>query len=167
MAGLFEGVRVAEISHPLTEYAGALWARLGAEVYLVELPEGGETRRRLPRVPAAGESSRGSMAFLARNAGKRSVVFDADSEADREALRTLCESVDVLARRPMARPSTRSSPKLPRQWPSPLRIGLASAPLPSSPSRRVAAWRRVAGRISHLAMRLRGWRTMAPAPTPR
>ena len=96
MAGLFEGVRVAEISHPLTEYAGALWARLGAEVYLVELPEGGETRRRLPRVPAAGESSRGSMAFLARNAGKRSVVFDADSKADREALRTLCDSVDVL-----------------------------------------------------------------------
>ena len=96
MAGLFDGVRVVEIGHPLTEYAGALWARLGAEVYLVEPPEGVETRRRLPRVPGAGESSRGSMAFLARNAGKRSVVFDADSARDREALLTLCDSADVL-----------------------------------------------------------------------
>ena len=96
MAGLFDGVRVVEIGHPLTEYAGALWARLGAEVYLVEPPEGVETRRRLPRVPRAGESSRGSVAFLARNAGKRSVVFDADSARDREALLTLCDSADVL-----------------------------------------------------------------------
>ncbi|MXY52263.1 MAG: hypothetical protein F4Y86_07025 [Gammaproteobacteria bacterium] len=96
MAGLFEGVRVVEIGHPLTEYAGALWARLGADVYLVELPEGVETRRRLPRVPGAGESSRGSMAFLVRNAGKRSVVFDADSAADRKALLTLCDSADVV-----------------------------------------------------------------------
>ena len=96
MAGLFDGVRVVEIGHPLTEYAGALWARLGAEVYLVEPPEGAETRRRLPRVPGAGESSRGSMAFLARNVGKRSVVFDADSVRDREALLTLCDSADVL-----------------------------------------------------------------------
>ncbi len=96
MAGLFEGVRVVEIGHPLTEYAGALWARLGAEVYLVELPEGAATRRRLPRMPRAGESSRGSMAFLARNAGKRSVVFDASVEADRDALLALCDSADVL-----------------------------------------------------------------------
>ena len=96
MAGLFDGVRVVEIGHPLTEYAGALWARLGAEVYLVEPPDGAETRRRLPRVPGAGESSRGSMAFLARNAGKRSVVYDADSVRDREALLTLCDSADVL-----------------------------------------------------------------------
>ena len=96
MAGLFDGVRVVEIGHPLTEYAGALWARLGAEVYLVEPPDGVETRRRVPRVPGAGESSRGSMAFLARNAGKRSVVFDADSVRDREALLTLCDSADVL-----------------------------------------------------------------------
>ena len=96
MAGLFDGVRVVEIGHPLTEYAGALWARLGAEVYLVEPPEGVETRRRLPRVPRAGESSRGSMAFLARNAGKRSAVFDVDSARDREALLTLCDSADVL-----------------------------------------------------------------------
>ncbi len=96
MAGLFEGVRVVEIGHQLTEYAGALWARLGAEVYLVEPPEGAETRRRLPRMPQAGESSRGSMAFLARNAGKRSVAFDASAEADRDALLALCDGADVL-----------------------------------------------------------------------
>ena len=36
------------------------------------------------------------MAFLVRNAGKRSVVFDTDSAADREALLTLLGSADVL-----------------------------------------------------------------------
>lgn len=96
MAGLLDGIRVVEVAHPLTEYAGALMARLGAEVYLVEPPEGAETRRRLPRAPGAGESTRGSLAFLARNAGKRSVVFDGALETDREALLALCDSADVL-----------------------------------------------------------------------
>lgn len=36
------------------------------------------------------------MAFLVRNAGKRSVVFDTDSAEDRDALLTLCDSADVL-----------------------------------------------------------------------
>ena len=96
MAGLLAGVRVVEVAHPLTEYAGALMARLGAEVYLAETPEGAETRRRLPRAPEAGESTRGSLAFLARNAGKRSAVFDRASDADRTALLALCDSADVL-----------------------------------------------------------------------
>ena len=96
MAGLLAGVRVVEVAHPLTEYAGALMARLGAEVYLAETPEGAETRRRLPRAPEAGESTRGSLAFLTRNAGKRSAVFDRASDADLAALLALCDSADVL-----------------------------------------------------------------------
>lgn len=96
MPGLFGGVRVVEIGHALTEYAGGLWARLGAEVFLVEPPGGADTRRRLPRVPGAGESSRGGMAFLVRDAGKKSVVLDPDSAPDRTVLQALCERADVV-----------------------------------------------------------------------
>ena len=32
--GLLAGLRVVELAHPLTEYAGLVWAGLGAEVLL-------------------------------------------------------------------------------------------------------------------------------------
>ena len=37
---LLSGYRVVEIAHPLTEYAGLVLAGLGADVYLVEPPQG-------------------------------------------------------------------------------------------------------------------------------
>ena len=96
MAGLLDGVRVVEIAHPLTEYAGLIVSGLGADVWLVEPPSGAATRRRLPRVPNAGESTRGSVAFLARNMGKKSVVLDPASAEDRQLLLNLCSSADVV-----------------------------------------------------------------------
>ena len=102
MAGLLDGIRVAEVAHPLTEYAGALMARLGAEVFLVEPPEGAQTRRRLPRAPGAGESTRGSLAFLARNAGKRSVVFNAASAGIAKRSGT-CAMAPMCCSMPMVR----------------------------------------------------------------
>ena len=95
-AGLLDGVRVVELAHPHTEYAGLIWAGLGAEVWLVEPPEGAAARRRLPRVPNAGESTRGSIAFLARNAGKKSVVVDAGAGDDVALLRRLLQRADVV-----------------------------------------------------------------------
>ena len=96
MTGLLDGVQVVEIAHPLTEYAGAIWSGLGAEVWLVEPPEGAATRQRLPRVPNAGDSTRGSAAFLARNRGKKSVVLDPTSDADQRLLLNLCAQADVV-----------------------------------------------------------------------
>ena len=96
MAGLLDGVQVVEIAHPHTEYAGLIFAGLGADVWLVEPPGGGATRRRLPRVPNAGESTRGSMAFLARNVGKKSVVLDPASGDDQRLLLGLCAQADVV-----------------------------------------------------------------------
>ena len=46
--GLLSGCRVVEIAHPLTEYAGLVLAGLGADVYLVEPPQGSATRNRNP-----------------------------------------------------------------------------------------------------------------------
>jgi crotonobetainyl-CoA:carnitine CoA-transferase CaiB-like acyl-CoA transferase len=88
---LLTGFRVVEIAHPLTEYAGLIMASLGADVFLVEPPEGASTRRRTPRVPDAGDSARGSMAFLARNMNKKSIVIE-----DEAALTELCNTANVV-----------------------------------------------------------------------
>ena len=94
--GLLAGLRVVEFAHPLTEYAGLIWAGLGAEVFLVEPPGGAPARHRRPRVPGAGESTRGSLAFLARNTNKKSVVIDPTSAADVLVLGGLCARADVV-----------------------------------------------------------------------
>ena len=93
---LLKGYRVVEIAHPLTEYAGLVLAGLGADVYLVEPREGSATRQRKPRVPEAGDSPRGSIAFLSRNMNKKSVVIDASSGDDRDLLNGLIERSDAL-----------------------------------------------------------------------
>ena len=94
--GLLAGLRVVELAHPLTEYAGLVWAGLGAEVLLVEPPDGALARRRRPRAPGAGESTRGSLAFLARNTNKKSVVIDPEDADDVAVLRGLCARADVV-----------------------------------------------------------------------
>lgn len=94
--GVLAGLRVVELAHPFTEYAGLLWAACGAEVFLVEPPAGVTTRRRRPRVPNAGESPRGGIPFLARNAGKQSVVIDPQDAGDMALLQRLCERADVV-----------------------------------------------------------------------
>ena len=95
-AALLRGYRVVEIAHPLTEYAGLVLAGLGADVYLVEPPQGSATRQRNPRVPGAGDSPRGSIAFLSRNTNKKSVVIDSSNSDDRDLLNRLIERSDVL-----------------------------------------------------------------------
>ena len=95
-SGLLGGARVVEIAHPLTEYAGLIWAGLGAEVWLVEPPAGAAARWRRPHMADAGESTRASMPFLARNGGKKSVAVDPRSATDRQLLHALIERADVV-----------------------------------------------------------------------
>ena len=95
MPGLLRNLRVVEMAHPLTEYAGAIWAGLGAEVWLVEPPGGAATRFRRPTVPGA-DSPRSSLAFLARNANKKSVVVDPGDPVQVGLLRDLCQRSDVV-----------------------------------------------------------------------
>ena len=94
--GLLSGFRVVEIAHPLTEYAGLVLAGLGADVFLIEPPGGASTRARQPRLPDAGDSPRGSVPFLARNANKRSVVIDATSSDHQRLLDGLCKRADAV-----------------------------------------------------------------------
>ncbi len=93
---LYDGVRIVEIGHSLTEHAGRIMAALGAEVWLIEPPGGAVIRHRNPRVPDVGDSCRGSLAFLARNPGKRSVVIDPDNPDDVLLLHGLIARSDVV-----------------------------------------------------------------------
>ena len=93
--GLLSGLRVVEIAHATTEYAGRVLAELGAEVFLVEPPGGSPTRARRPYA-ATADPSRRSIPFLARNGGKKSVVIDPALAEDRAAFADLLTSADVL-----------------------------------------------------------------------
>ena len=129
MAGLLDGAQVVEIAHPLTEYAGLIWSGLGAEVWLIEPPDGAATRHRLPRVPNAGESTRGSLAFLARNTAKKSVVLDPASAEDMQRLLDLCAQADVVFdadRSPFHDVVTQAQPDVAVTVEDPLGLGVSS-----------------------------------------
>lgn len=93
---LLAGVRVVEIAHPLTEHGGRILAGLGAEVLLIEPPAGALTRQRSPRVPGSETSTRGSIAFLARNASKKSVVLDPTDADDAAKLAGLIARSEIV-----------------------------------------------------------------------
>lgn len=92
---LLPELRIVEIGHATTEYAGKILAELGAQVVLVEPPGGAATRERRPYA-VVSEPSRRSIPFLARNNDKRSVVFDPTSAADEAAFRSLVAASDVV-----------------------------------------------------------------------
>ena len=78
--GALDGIRVIDVSGTIAAgYCGKLFADLGAEVLLVEPPEGFPTRRVPPFAPGvdAPEAS-GMHAYLSAN--KRSVVFSGQHE---------------------------------------------------------------------------------------
>ncbi len=92
---LLPELRIVEIGHATTEYAGKILAELGAQVVLVEPPGGAATRERRPYASVT-DASRRSIPFLARNNDKRSVVFDPASAEDEAAMQSLLAASDVL-----------------------------------------------------------------------
>lgn len=82
--GPYAGVRILDLTHGLGLYAGRLFADLGAEVLLVEPPEGLQDRQ--------GDFAR--FAFL--NASKKSVVIDAGTQAGQSALESLAKRSDIV-----------------------------------------------------------------------
>jgi crotonobetainyl-CoA:carnitine CoA-transferase CaiB-like acyl-CoA transferase len=86
-----DGVRVIELATVVSgPFAGLQLVQLGADVIKVEPPEGDETRR-------FGPFHNGESAFFWNlNRGKRSVVADLKSAADRDAVEDLCVEADVV-----------------------------------------------------------------------
>ncbi|MFN0026366.1 MAG: CaiB/BaiF CoA transferase family protein [Acidimicrobiales bacterium] len=87
--------RVLDLTDHRAQLAGHILRCLGAEVILVEPPDGSPARH---IGPFAGDrvEVEGSLPFWAHNRGKKSVVVDLGSRAGRERLQQLVAGADVL-----------------------------------------------------------------------
>jgi crotonobetainyl-CoA:carnitine CoA-transferase CaiB-like acyl-CoA transferase len=94
-ADVLRDVRVLDLSSPVGTYCTRLLSDLGADVVLVEAPEGDPYRVLGPfRTGATGPDA--SLAFGYYQAGKRSIVLDVDDAADRAVLERLGAGADVV-----------------------------------------------------------------------
>jgi crotonobetainyl-CoA:carnitine CoA-transferase CaiB-like acyl-CoA transferase len=91
---MLDGIRIADFSHVMAgPYATHLLRLLGAEVVKVEPPAGGDAMRYYgPDARYAGMAP----AFIAVNAGKKSVVLDLKRADDLDRARRLIARSDVL-----------------------------------------------------------------------
>jgi benzylsuccinate CoA-transferase BbsE subunit len=93
--GALKGLRVLDLSGPLGNYAGKLFGDLGADVVLVEPPEGSGLRHRPPYLDdRPGVET--SLAFAYHNTSKRSITLDLDRADGQARLRRLVGSADLL-----------------------------------------------------------------------
>jgi crotonobetainyl-CoA:carnitine CoA-transferase CaiB-like acyl-CoA transferase len=90
-----DSIRVVDLSAPVGTYCTRLLSDLGADVVLIEPPEGDPYRRLGPfRARAAGLDA--SLAFGYYQAGKRSIVLDVDDPTDLDVLERLGRGADVV-----------------------------------------------------------------------
>lgn len=91
---MLEGMRVVELSNDVAGgLTGRLLAAYGADVIVVEPPGGHATRQFGPR---SGPSPDESILFAYLGSGKRSAVFDLNDAGDRDVVRRLALSADVV-----------------------------------------------------------------------
>ena len=93
--GALKGLRVLDLSGPLGNYAGKLFGDLGADVVLVEPPEGSGLRHRPPFL-GNQPGVENSLAFAYNNTSKRSITLDLARAEGQARLRRLVESADLL-----------------------------------------------------------------------
>jgi crotonobetainyl-CoA:carnitine CoA-transferase CaiB-like acyl-CoA transferase len=90
MIGALEGIRVLEIPGPRTQYGSYLLAGMGADVWLLEPPEGSKLRR-------AGPLKDGiSLPFLAHHGHKKSIALDLTTPSAAKHFRGLATAFDVV-----------------------------------------------------------------------
>jgi crotonobetainyl-CoA:carnitine CoA-transferase CaiB-like acyl-CoA transferase len=90
-----EGLRVIELSHERSAYAGKLLADMGADVVLVEPPRGDATRGWPPFAGDVPGPER-SLHFWQYQTSKRGIVIDLEDERGRGLLRHLVARADVV-----------------------------------------------------------------------
>ena len=94
--GLLPGVRVLELGAQIsTSYCGKILALMGAEVVKVEPPEGDAARRAGP-FPGDLPHPEKSGLFLALNLNKYGITLDLTLAKDRQQLRDLARTADVV-----------------------------------------------------------------------
>ena len=89
-------LQVLDLTGPVGQFFGKVFADLGADVIKVE-PPGGDVSRLM--APFAGDNihRESSLYFLNYNSNKRSIMLDLDSEDGKDTLRRLVATADVLA----------------------------------------------------------------------
>ena len=93
--GALTGLRVLDLTGREGGYCGLLLANLGAEVVLVEPPDGDPMRRQGPYKNDQPHED-GSLSFAAYHTNKRGIVLDLEADAGRATLRTLIRNADVI-----------------------------------------------------------------------
>jgi crotonobetainyl-CoA:carnitine CoA-transferase CaiB-like acyl-CoA transferase len=93
--GPLDGLRVVELAHPFGAFAGRLLADAGADVIVVEPPDGAEQRRHGPFAGGSPHPER-SLAWWAENTSKRSVVADLATGPGRTMVADLVATADVF-----------------------------------------------------------------------
>src|SRR5499433_3268966 len=93
--GPLTGIHVIELADEQAEYCGLTLAGLGADVIKIEPPGGNPTRRIGPFYEDREDPER-SLFFWQYNRGKRSIVLDLQRADDRDQLRSLVATADVL-----------------------------------------------------------------------
>ena len=89
-------VRILDLTGPDAQLCGRIVAELGAEVILVEPPEGVSTRRLAPFRDGRYGDTEASLVFAALNSGKRSVIIARDRAHDEiRALAQTCDAVVI------------------------------------------------------------------------
>jgi crotonobetainyl-CoA:carnitine CoA-transferase CaiB-like acyl-CoA transferase len=84
------GVRVVDLTDGPAATSTRLLAELGADVVLIEPPEGAGSRRANPQHDGLG------LSFLTRHANKRGVVLDLTTERGRDHLLSLSDRADIV-----------------------------------------------------------------------
>src|SRR5690348_8219130 len=92
MLGMY---RVLDLTDDRGHLASFILGGLGADVILIEPPEGSSARRCGPYAGGEAHPER-SLTFWAWNRGKRSVVLDLTTADGQAALRRLAATADVL-----------------------------------------------------------------------
>lgn len=89
------GLRVLDLAGPFGNYAGKMFAELGADVILVEPPQGSPTRARGPFLDDVEGPDR-SVRFAYENLSKRGIVLDLEEDGDRAVFLDLAAKSDLV-----------------------------------------------------------------------
>ena len=93
------GLRVLELAHPAGQYCGKMFAELGADVILIEPPQGAAARARGPFIgdrPGDDGGVSRSLVFSYFNTSKRGITLDLDDAEGQALFRRLAASADLV-----------------------------------------------------------------------
>ncbi|MES3004147.1 MAG: CaiB/BaiF CoA-transferase family protein [Pseudomonadota bacterium] len=90
-----EGLRVLDLSGPMGNYSGKLFADMGADVILVEPPGGTALRREPPFIDNVAGVER-SLNFAYQNTSKRGICLDLDTASGQHLFRELAATADLV-----------------------------------------------------------------------